>query len=181
MGSVAYNADQPGACKGRKVLQRRSAEALSLIHIYGISMLDRYKGTGRKKIYLIFGMCDESFSINYTADIPVGVDKGWFMFFVTLLNQIYWVMGATLGGVFGSFITFDTKGLEFVMTALFVVIFLEQWLKEKKHYSSLIGLGLSLACLLIFGGSSFIIPSMIAIFAVITVFKNPLGKAGEGA
>ncbi len=148
---------------------------------YGISMLDRYKGTGRKKIYLIFGMCDESFSINYTADIPVGVDKGWFMFFVTLLNQIYWVMGATLGGVFGSFITFDTKGLEFVMTALFVVIFLEQWLKEKKHYSSLIGLGLSLACLLIFGGSCFIIPSMIAIFAVITVFKNPLGKAGEGA
>ena len=103
------------------------------------------------------------------------------MFFFTLLNQIYWVMGATLGGVFGSFITFDTKGLEFVMTALFVVIFLEQWLKEKKHYSSLIGLGLSLACLLIFGGSSFIIPSMIAIFAVITVFKNPLGKAGEGA
>lgn len=148
---------------------------------YGISMLDKYKGTGRKKAYLIFGMCDESFSINYTADIPIGVDKGWFMFFVTLLNQIYWVLGATLGGIFGSLILFDTTGLEFVMTALFVVIFLEQWLKEKKHYSSLIGLGLSLACLLVFGGSNFIIPSMITIFAVITLFRKPLEKTGASA
>ena len=127
---------------------------------------------------MIFGMCDESFSINYTADIPLGVDKGWFMFFVTLLNQVYWVLGATLGGVFGSLIQFDTTGLEFVMTALFVVIFLEQWLKEKKHYSSLIGLGLSLLCLLLFGGSNFMIPAMIAIFAAITLFKKPLEKAG---
>ena len=77
---------------------------------YGISMLDRFKGTGWKKPYLIFGMCDESFSINYAADIPEDVDKGWFMFFVTMLNQIYWVTGATLGGIFGSFIHFKNPG-----------------------------------------------------------------------
>ena len=100
---------------------------------YGISMLDKYRGTGTKKFYLIYGMCDESFSINYTASIPEGVDASWFMFFVTLLNHFYWFFGATLGGVFGSLIHFNTEGLDFVMTAMFVVIFLEQWLKEKRH------------------------------------------------
>ena len=80
---------------------------------YGISMLDRFRGTGWKKFYLIFGMCDESFSINYTADIPEDVDRGWFMFFVTLLNHIYWFSGATLGGIFGSLIHFNTEGIEF--------------------------------------------------------------------
>ena len=118
---------------------------------YGISMLDKFKGTGWKKVYLIFGMCDESFSINYTADIPEDVDRGWFMFFVTLLNQLYWVSAATLGGICGSLIHFDTEGLEFVMTAMFVVIFMEQWMKEKNHASALIGLGLSVLCLIAFG------------------------------
>ena len=89
---------------------------------YGVSMLEKYRGTGKKKLYLIFGMCDESFSINCTADIPEEIDKGWFMFFVTLLNYAYWVSGATLGGILGSFINFNTKGIDFVMTALFVVI-----------------------------------------------------------
>ena len=106
---------------------------------YGISMLDRFRGLGWKKFYLIFGMCDESFSINYTADIPEDVDRGWFMFSVTLLNHFYWFSGATLGGIFGSLIHFNTEGLEFVMTAMFVVIFLEQWLKEKDHRSGLPG------------------------------------------
>lgn len=106
---------------------------------YGISMLDRFKGMGWKKFYLIFGMCDETFSVNYTADIPEDVDRGWFMFFVTLLNQLYWVSGATVGGLVGSLLKFDTTGISFVMTAMFVVIFLEQWLKEDNHISSLVG------------------------------------------
>lgn len=141
---------------------------------YGISMLDKYKGTGWKKIYLIFGMCDESFSINCTAQIPAGVDKGWFMFFVTLLNQVYWFTGSTLGGVFGSFISFNTQGLDFVMTAMFVVIFLEQWGKDRSHVSALLGLGLSALCLVIFGADSFIIPSMLALLAALTLLRRPL-------
>ena len=104
---------------------------------YGIAMLDKFRGLGWKKIYLIFGMCDESFSINYTADIPEDVDRGWFMFFVTLLNHFYWFSGATLGGIFGSFLQFSTEGLDFVMTAMFVVIFLEQWLKERSRQLAL--------------------------------------------
>ena len=143
---------------------------------YGISMLEKYKGTGWKKFYLIFGMCDESFSINYTAKIPAGVDKGWFMFFVTLLNHFYWFSGSTLGGIFGSLIHFNTEGLEFVMTAMFVVIFLEQWLKDKKHTSALLGLGLSLLCLIAFGAENFIIPSMLAILGVLTLLRKPMEK-----
>lgn len=145
---------------------------------YGISMLEKYRGTGWKKFYLIFGMCDESFSINYTAEVPEGVDRGWFMFFVTLLNQCYWVSGAALGGLLGSFIPFDTEGLDFVMTALFVVIFLDQSLKEKKHYTALIGLGASAACLLIFGADGFMIPTMVCIICLLTVFRRPIEKAG---
>lgn len=142
---------------------------------YGISMLEKYRGYGWRSFYLIFGMCDESFSINYTAIIPKDVDKGWFMFFVTALNHFYWFSGSTLGGIFGSLIHFDTKGLDFVMTAMFVVIFLEQWLKEKNHTSSLLGLALSLICLIAFGADNFIIPGMLAILILLTVIRRPLG------
>lgn len=145
---------------------------------YGISMLDRYRGLGWKKVYLIFGMCDESFSINYTADIPKDVDRGWFMFAVTLLNHFYWFSGATLGGIFGSLIHFNTEGLEFVMTAMFVVIFLEQWLKEKDHRSGILGLVLSGICLAAFGADNFIIPAMLAILAVLTAMRPKMEKGG---
>ena len=147
---------------------------------YGISMLDRYRGQGWKKIYLIFGMCDESFSINYTAEIAEDVDSGWFMLFVTLLNHFYWFFGATLGGVFGSFIHFNTEGLDFVMTAMFVVIFLEQWMKEKKHISAVVGILLSLLCLTAFGADNFVIPAMLAIFVSLTLLQGRL-KGGTMA
>ena len=146
---------------------------------YGISMLDKFRGLGLKKLYLIFGMCDESFSINYTADIAEDVDRGWFMIFVTLLNHFYWFSGSTLGGIFGSFIEFNTEGLDFVMTAMFVVIFMEQWLKEKNHFSSLAGLAISLLCLAAFGADNFIIPSMLAILVVLTFLRKPLEKGVE--
>lgn len=139
---------------------------------YGLSMLEKYNIPGLKKYYLIYGMCDESFSINATVDIPKDIDRGWFMFFVTLLNQIYWVSGATIGGIFGSFIPFDTEGIEFVMTALFVVIFLENWIKKDNHTASIIGLALSFICLGIFKGSNFIIPSMLIILAVLTMLRG---------
>lgn len=146
---------------------------------YGISMLDKYRGTGIKKIYLIFGMCDESFSINYTAEIPEDVDRGWFMFFVTLFNHFYWFAGATLGGIFGSLIHFNTNGLDFVMTAMFVVIFMDQWMKEKQHASAVTGLLISLLCLIAFGADNFMIPAMLAILVLLTLLQRQLGKGGE--
>ena len=143
---------------------------------YGIAMLDKFKGLGWKKPYLIYGMCDETFSINCSAEIPEGIDRGWFYFFVTLLNQFYWVASATLGGVLGSFIHFNTEGLDFVMTAMFVVIFLEQWLKEKHHASEWIGLAASVGCLLLFGADNFLVPTMICILAALTALRRPLEK-----
>lgn len=143
---------------------------------YGISMLDIYKDMGWKKYYLVFGMCDESFSINYSVTAPHGVDKGWFMFFVTLLNHMYWVTGSTIGGLAGSLITFDTGGIEFVMTALFTVIFMEQWLKEKKHYTALIGLAASVGCLLIFGPDSFMLPAMAVVLMLSLLLRKPIEK-----
>ena len=146
---------------------------------YGIAMLDKFRGLGWKKIYLIFGMCDESFSINYTADIPEDVDRGWFMFFVTLLNHFYWFSGATLGGIFGSFLQFSTEGLDFVMTEMFVVIILEQSLKEKYHVSSLSGLAESFLCLILFGADQFMVPAMLAILGVLTLLRRPLEKGED--
>ncbi|MCQ2530780.1 MAG: AzlC family ABC transporter permease [Lachnospiraceae bacterium] len=146
---------------------------------YGISMLEKYKGTGWKKFYLIFGMCDESFSINYSTDVPEGVDAGWFMFFVTALDQFYWVASATIGGLLGSLITFNTEGLDFAMTALFVVIFLEQWMKDKQHMTAYIGLGMSVICLIIFGADSFLIPTMACIVVGLTLLRKPIEKRGE--
>lgn len=143
---------------------------------YGISMLDKFRGLGWKKPYLIFGMCDETFSINCTAQIPDGIDRGWFYFFVTLLNHLYWFAGATLGGLLGSLIHFNTEGLEFVMASMFVVIFLEQWGREKRHISAYIGLAASVLCLLVFAADSFLIPTMICITAFLTFLRCPIER-----
>lgn len=143
---------------------------------YGVAMLEKYRGLGWKKFYLIFGLCDETFSINCSAEIPEGVDRGWFYFFVTLLNHFYWVSGSTIGGIVGSLLQFDTEGIGFVMTAMFTVIFLEQWLKEKSHDSSLLGLGLSALCLVLFGADSFIIPSMICLLVLLTALRRPIER-----
>lgn len=141
---------------------------------YGISMLDKYSNTGKMKPYLIFGMCDETFSINCSAQIPHEVDKGLFMLIVTLLNHSYWFIGSSLGGLVGSLISFNTKGIDFVMTAMFVVIFLDNWLKENQHASSLIGLCSAIVCLLIFGADSFMIPTMLCILAALSIFRSPI-------
>ena len=143
---------------------------------YGLAMLEKYKGLGLKRQYLIFGLCDETFAINYSARIPEGIDRGWFYFFVTLLNQSYWVFSAMLGGLLGEMLSFDTNGLGFVMTAMFVVIWLEQFLHEKSHATDAIGFIASMACLIVFGSQSFLIPSMLAILIVLTAFRSRLEK-----
>ena len=146
---------------------------------YGISMLDKYKNTGLKKPYLIYGMCDESFSINCTVTPPADVDKGWFMLFVTLLNQIYWVAGAALGSLLGSVISFDTTGIEFVMTALFVVMFINQWEETDNHRLALTGVFCSMVCLFLFGALHFIIPAMALIIACFSLMARPKQEAAS--
>ena len=152
--------------------------SLSRHLFYGISMLEKYENMGWKKPFLMFWMCDETFALNYTATVPRDVDRGWFMLWVSFLNYFYWVSGATVGGLLGSLTTFDTKGLSFVMTALFVVIFLEQFLREKKHYTAMIGGVSAVGCLAVFGAESFILPAMGLILAAITLLRKPIEKAG---
>lgn len=146
---------------------------------YGISMLDKFKGMGWKKPYLIFGMCDETFSINCTANIPDDVDRGWFYFFVTLLNHFYWFSGATIGGLVGSLLKFNTEGLDFVMTAMFTVIFTEQWLKSKHHVSEWVGMAASVGCLAVFGADNFLIPTMICILIALTALRKTAERETE--
>jgi 4-azaleucine resistance transporter AzlC len=139
---------------------------------YGISLLDTYKDTRKLKPYLIFGLCDETFSIICSTDPPQGVNRHWFRFFITLLHHSYWVLGSAIGGLLGSLLPFNTKGLDFVLTAFFLVIFLEQWKTQKNHTPAVIGVVCSMISLAIFGQSNFLLPSLITILAVLTVFRN---------
>lgn len=146
---------------------------------YGISMLEKYRGTGRKKLYLIYGLCDETFSINFTMDVPEDVDRGWTYFFVTLLDQMYWVSGALLGGLFGGIVHINTRGLDFVMTAMFVTIFAEQWMKEKRHIPEMIGFAAGVGCLVVFGSSGFMVPTMVCILVLLWAFRKRIEPEEE--
>lgn len=132
---------------------------------YGISMIESYRETGKAKPYLMFALTDETYSLVCDAKLPEGVDRKRYYFLVSAMNQCYWVLGSFLGAFIGTALSFDTKGIEFSMTALFVVIFVEQWESTKNHMPALIGLGISLLCLLIFGADNFLIPAMIGITA----------------
>ena len=137
---------------------------------YGITMLEKYKNTGAKKPYLIFALTDETFSLVCSPSFPDDIDEKMYDFLVSLFNQIYWVSGCVAGALIGSAITFNSAGIDFSMTALFVVIFVEQWEKEKKHTPALLGVGISLICLIIFGATDFLIPSMIGITIALLIY-----------
>ena len=147
---------------------------------YGISMLETYKGLGRKKPFLIYWLCDETFALNYTATVPRDVDRGWFYFFVSLLDYLYWVTGSLMGGLVGNILTdLPLRGLDFVMTAMFTVIFLDQCKKEKQPYSATVGFIAAGGSLLLFGAEKFMLPALLAILLLLTVFRRPISKKGE--
>lgn len=146
---------------------------------YGLAMLDKFKAMNNKRPYMIFSLTDETFSLLSSAKPPEDVDENWFYFFISFLDQLYWVIGSAIGGILGSLFTFNTKGIDFVMTALFVVIFIEQWKSNKNHIPALIGIFASLLCLVVFGTSNFIIPSMVLILFTLTVFRKPIEMRNE--
>lgn len=152
---------------------------------YGISMLGKYSGMGKRKPYLIFGLTDETFSIVCDEKVPEYMSAGKLYLLITLFDQCYWVLGTLLGSVAGRFLPFNSAGLDFALTALFVVIFTSQWMEQKDHSPALIGVVVSLICLQIFGEDAFIIPAMLAILAalVISYFserKKNTDKISEG-
>lgn len=146
---------------------------------YGIAMLEKLKDAGKYKPYIIFGMCDETFSILCSIPAPPEINKQLYMLYVTLLDHSYWILGSALGCLIGSFIPFNSKGLDFVLTALFVVIFINQWKSCKKHTPAIVGVCCSIACLVIFGPDGFIIPAMASILLVLALLKEKISKELE--
>ena len=146
---------------------------------YSISMIGRYQHAGRYKPYLIFALTDETYSLLCDGETPAGADPDLYRFLVSLFNQCYWITGCVLGSILGAALPFSTAGIEFSMTALFIASFTQQWLTSHEHLPAVVGLIGSLVCLLIFGPDSFLIPSMLAITAALTLLRPRL--AGKGA
>ena len=136
---------------------------------YGISMIEGYRDMGKKKPYLIFALTDETYSLVSRVPPPEGVDRGKYCLLVSFLDQCYWVGGTALGALLGSALTINFEGIDFALTALFVTIFVEQWLSTKNHWPAIIGVMSTLICLLIFGQDIFLIPSMVLIALLLTL------------
>lgn len=141
---------------------------------YGVAMLDKYQPTGKYKPYLIYALTDETFSLVCSPTLPPDVSYASYAFWVSLLDQLYWVVGTAAGALIGSVVSFNTTGIDFSMTALFVVILAEQWEKTREHRPALLGLGISALCLVIFGSSSFLIPAMAGITIALLAMHRPL-------
>lgn len=147
---------------------------------YGISMVDAYKGAGRKKPYLIFALTDETYSLVSQNQAPEGLSRHGYCFLVSAFNQCYWVAGSLLGALAGRLIPLNYEGIDFVLTALFVTIFVEQWLSTKNHLPAITGVAATALCLLIFGSDIFLIPSMVTIALLLTLCRKT-GRRAENA
>ena len=146
---------------------------------YGISMVQRYRDAGPAKPYLIFALTDETYSLVCSGEVPEGVDRRGYFFLVSLLDQLYWVAGSAAGALVGSLLPFDSTGIDFSMTALFLVVMTEQWRASRDHTPALVGLGVSLACLVVFGADNFLIPAMIGITLALTLLRGPLQRSAQ--
>lgn len=148
---------------------------------YGISMIGKYKDMGRLKPYLIFGLTDETYSLLCDdKDYPPEKKKAeLYCFLVTLFDHSYWVLGTALGAMIGTVLEFDSTGIDFSMTALFVTVFVEQWLTSKEQHSALTGIGAAVLCLIIFGESNFLIPTMLLITLLLSVSYRKRGGLHE--
>jgi 4-azaleucine resistance transporter AzlC len=148
---------------------------------YGISMAGKYQNTGKMKPYLALSLTDETYALLAGESAPDGVDSRWYYFFVSLLNQLYWVLGSVLGSLIGSALPFDMTGIDFAMTALFVVIFVEHWQKKTARIPALIGLFCAVVCLMLFGPMGFTVPAMVLMCGMLLLMRGRLSNnAKEG-
>lgn len=147
---------------------------------YGISMVEAYKGMGHKKPYLIFGLTDETYSLVSQLQIPEDISRSGYCFLVTLFDHIYWVSGTILGALTGTLLPINYEGIDFALTALFVTIFMEQWLSTKKHGPAIVGVAATVVCLICFGSDVFLIPSMVMI-ALCLILMRKTGKENSNA
>ncbi len=143
---------------------------------YGLSMLKPFERMGKRKPYMIFSLTDETYSLLCGVSAPEGIDPDWFLFFISLLDQLYWIIGSCIGAAAGSFLAFDSTGIDFAMTALFLVIFVEQWEKANSRIPALLGLGITLVSLIVVGSDRFLLFSMAGILAALLLFRKEISK-----
>ena len=141
---------------------------------YGLSLVVRYNRFGRKRWYMIFGLTDETYSLVCTTKVPEGVDEEDFVFSITLLDHIYWVVGAAMGSLLATTVRFNSQGIEFALPALFLVMFIEMWCRRSNRLPELIGVLCALVCLIVFGADSFVLPAMLLMIAVILLGRKKI-------
>ncbi len=144
---------------------------------YGISLIDTYKDAGRKKPYMIFALTDETYSLVTQNQPPEGISRNRYCFLVSFFDHCYWIAGCVIGNIAGSTLPISFEGVEFVLTALFVTMFVEQWLSNKDHRPAIIGVASTTVCLLLFGSELFLIPSMVLIALFLTISKKTARRA----
>lgn len=146
--------------------------------VYGLSMLDKFRGLGWRKVYMIFALTDETYALLAGVKPPAGVDSGRFYFWVSLLNHLYWLAGSLIGSAAGSLIRINTEGIDFAMTALFIVIAMGQWQSARRHFPVFLGAGGTLACLLLFGGSNgqFLVPALVVMVVGLLAARPALDR-----
>lgn len=144
--------------------------------VYGLSMLEKFRGTGWKKPYMIFSLTDETYALLSSLHVPVGVKPADYYFAVSLLDQLYWVAGSLLGGLLGTALTINTQGADFAMTALFIVIAVGQWESAKNHLPALLGGGISLLTLVLFGPERFLVPALAVMILALLVLHGRLDR-----
>lgn len=145
---------------------------------YGVSLLEKFNSVGKKRWYMIFALTDETYSLLCTTKIPKGVEEDKFLFAISVLDHFYWVLGSAIGAIAGTLLPISSEGIEFAMTALFVVIFIEQWMEKKNRIPELVGVAVAVVALLVFGVDSFVLPAMLAIVALLFVGRKTLEKEG---
>ncbi|MCQ2084871.1 MAG: AzlC family ABC transporter permease [archaeon] len=145
---------------------------------YSVAMLKKYGFGGWKKAYMVYSLCEETFALNPAFDPPVDVDPEGYYFALSLMVQLSWITGAAIGGFLGPVLPFDTTPFGFIMTALFTVILLEQMLQEKRPLPAVIGVVASVVCLFVFGGDSFLVPSLVVMTVMLLLLRRPIEKGG---
>ena len=162
---------------GSMIMAAVTALMVAARHIFfSISMIGRYRDEGKKKWYLYYALCDETYALLSSDNEPDGVNKSTYRILVTAFNQASWILGSVLGGLAGRFLPFDSQGIDFAMTALFTCVFIQQWMEAKSHIPAALGLIATFLCRLIFGREFFLIPAMVIIIAVLTITRSKIDE-----
>ena len=143
-------------------------------------MISRYRNEGKRKWYLYYALCDETYAMLSRDEMPEGVNISAYRLLVTMFDQVSWVLGSFIGGWIGTMLTFDSTGIDFAMTALFTTVYVEQWINAKNHIPAVLGVAATLVCRILFGRDLFLIPAMVIIIAVLTFLRGKI-EAPDGA